>query len=363
MPTKRLPTNANIDDLKRQADDLLESFNQRNAEALQRVREFHPGFSESSNENLPFEAFKPDDALLTIAHEYGYRSWDRLQTVVETQDQSENHRTHNDRISDPVFRHAVELLDQGSFADLKNHLSENPDLVAQSVEFEGDNYFTNPTLLEFVAENPIRKGRLPHNIADIAKLILEAGAKENHRAINETLGLVSTGRVTRECNVQDQLIDLLTSYGADPNLALQSAVAHGEFEAANSLIRKGAAPDLPSYAAMGDLENVLSFWPNRKKGDGQLSLALAAAHGRTHVVKFLLNAGVDPNSYNPPGGHSHCTALHSAAFAGHIETVQALVEGGARNDILDIHHGATAAQWAEHANQIKIASLIRSTIS
>ena len=40
--------------------------------------------------------------------------------------------------------------------------------------FEGGNYFRNPTLLEFIAENPIRRGTLPENIAEVAKVILDA---------------------------------------------------------------------------------------------------------------------------------------------------------------------------------------------
>jgi hypothetical protein len=33
--------------------------------------------------------------------------------------------------------------------------------VHQHVVFEGGNYFRDPTLLEFVAENPVRHGTLP----------------------------------------------------------------------------------------------------------------------------------------------------------------------------------------------------------
>ncbi|MGH9773268.1 MAG: hypothetical protein ACRD4Q_16490 [Candidatus Acidiferrales bacterium] len=121
----------------------------------------------------------------------------------------------------------------------------------QRVIFEGDNYFQNPSLLEFVAENPIRHGKLPANIVEAAKVILEAGAKNDRAILSETLGLVCTGRVPRECGVQIPLIDLLCDYGADPNRGMPGA--HGEFEAVHALLRRGARLDLPVAAALGQV--------------------------------------------------------------------------------------------------------------
>jgi hypothetical protein len=53
--------------------------------------------------------------------------------------------------------------------------------------------------LEFVAENPIRHGELPGNIVDVTKVILVAGAEQAAR--NQSVGLVATGCVARECGV------------------------------------------------------------------------------------------------------------------------------------------------------------------
>jgi hypothetical protein len=58
--------------------------------------------------------------------------------------------------------------------------------VHQHVLFEGGNYFRSPTLLEFVAENPVRHGRLPSNIVAVTRVVLEAGPDISER--NETLG-------------------------------------------------------------------------------------------------------------------------------------------------------------------------------
>jgi peptide-methionine (S)-S-oxide reductase len=86
--------------------------------------------------------------------------------------------------------------------------------VHQHVVFEGGNYFHNPTLLEFAAENPVRHGKLPRNILEVAKVILEAGVEQS--ALNETLLLVATGRVPRECDVQLGLIGFFVMVARTP---------------------------------------------------------------------------------------------------------------------------------------------------
>ena len=78
----------------------------------------------------------------------------------------------------------MDLLDDGDVDGLRDHLARHPHLVRQHVAFEGGNYFSDPTLLEFVAENPVRHDGLPPNIVEVARVILEAGAKSDQRAID-----------------------------------------------------------------------------------------------------------------------------------------------------------------------------------
>jgi hypothetical protein len=57
--------------------------------------------------------------------------------------------------------------------------------------------------------------------------------------------------------------------------------------------------------------------------------------GPVAVGNEWLDAGEDPNCYNPKGNHAHSTPLHQAALAGHAGVVRLLVERGARLDIKD----------------------------
>ena len=112
-----------------------------------------------------------------------------------------------------MFRRAVELLDAGDVAGLRAYLKEHPNLLRQHVTFEGGNYFRHPTLLEFIAENPVRHGTLPENIIDVTKLILDAGSVVGVERDAET---GCAGRVPRECRKQLPLIDLLVRSWSRP---------------------------------------------------------------------------------------------------------------------------------------------------
>jgi len=94
----------------------------------------------------------------------------------------------HERIEGATFRRAVDFLDRGDAQSLRAHLMAHSNLVRQHVTLEGGNYFRNPTLLEFVAENPVRRGTLPANIVEVTRVILDAGAKGSQSALNETLG-------------------------------------------------------------------------------------------------------------------------------------------------------------------------------
>jgi hypothetical protein len=359
VPVRPLPSNPNLDHLKYQAKDLLKEHAARTPDVAQRLREFHPRFGRTEDAEI-FEAqLRLSDAQLTIAREYGFPSWARLKRHIEKPTLSDRlDLPYQQRIEDATFRRAVELLDAGDVVGLRGQLNQHPNLVHQHVVFEGGNYFRNPTLLEFVAENPVRHGTLPANIVEVAKVILDAGPSQS--AKNEALMLVSTGSVPSECRVQLPLIDLLCDYGADPNSAVHAAALHGELEAAKAMIGRGARIDLPLAVALGRMEDARRLLAGASAGDRHLALTLAANFGHVEIVRLLLDAGEDPNRYNPVGGHSHTTPLHQAAGAGHDEVVRLLVERGARLDLKDVLWRATPADWARHAGRTEIEAYLRS---
>ena len=130
----------------------------------------------------------------------------------------------------------------------------------------------------------------------------------------------------------------------------------------NALIGRGARIDLPVAAALGRIEDAHRLLAGANTEDRHLALSLAADFGHLEIVRWLLDAGEDPNRYNPVGGHSHTTPLHQAAGRGHDEIVRLLVERGARLDLKDILWRATPADWARHAGRTEIEAYLRRKI-
>lgn len=353
MPVRPLPSNPSLDHLRYQAKDLLRKHSARSADTAQLIREFHPRFGRAIDADIFNANFSLSDAQLTVARESGFSSWARLKRHVEKPTLSDSlHLPHHERIEDSTFRRAVDLLDTGDATQLRTLLELHPKLVQQHILFEGGNYFRSPTLLEFVAENPVRHGTLPSNIVEVTRVILDAGPDTAAR--NGTLMLVATGRVPRECKVQLPLIDLLCEFGADPGSAIRAAAAHGEHASVDALIGHGARLDLPVAAALGRVTEFKHLFATASPEERHLALALAAQFGHVEIVRLLLDAGEDPDKYN-----SHATPLHQAAGAGHEEVVRLLVERGARLDLKDVMWHATPADWAGQEGKTELEGFLR----
>jgi hypothetical protein len=358
MPVRPLPENPSLQHLRYQAKDLLKGHATRDAAIAQRLREFHPKWAGASDGEIFAARLTLAAAQLAIAREYGFVSWARLKRRIEKPMPADQvSRPHHERIVDPVFRRAVDLIDAGDVVGLGAHLKRHPAVTRMHVVFEGGNYFRNPALLEFVAENPVRHGKLPKNIVEIAKVIIDAGV--DGASLSEALGLVVTGCVPRECGVQIRLIDLLCDEGADPDRASEAAAAHGELEALRRLLMRGARLSLTIAAAMGRTDDAHHLLSHATRDERHLALALSAQFGRAEIVRLLLDAGEDANRFNPVGAHSHSTPLHQAALGGHLEVVKLLVERGAKLDMKDILFGGTPADWAEHGGKKEVERYLR----
>src|SRR5678815_5637624 len=120
---------------------------------------------------------------------------------------------NNSDIADPLFREAIEAIDAGDVPSLQHLLKTNPQLISKRLDSPDEGYFKHPYLLWFVADNPIRQKKLPANIVDITRILIDAvrtnATDSFQQQIDYTLGLVATGRIPRESGVQNEWIDLL----------------------------------------------------------------------------------------------------------------------------------------------------------
>src|ERR1700760_3880959 len=75
--------------------------------------------------------------------------------------------------TNPFFEKAVRAIEDGSIAALNKILANHPDLMNHQAYFPGAGYFERPYLLYFIADNPIRRNRLPENVLDILHLLIK----------------------------------------------------------------------------------------------------------------------------------------------------------------------------------------------
>src|SRR5688572_962262 len=101
-------------------------------------------------------------------------------------------------ILDSLFQEAVSAIDAGDVTTLERLLAANPRLVRDRLHAPGawlrdkvggalDGFFQQPYLLWFVAEDPVLHGRLPNNIAQVARTIIQAARRERVDTLQEQL--------------------------------------------------------------------------------------------------------------------------------------------------------------------------------
>lgn len=254
-------------------------------------------------------------------------------------------------IRDTIFADAVAAIDAGDLVKLDGLISQYPNLVCDRLQTGEPGYFADPYLLWFIAENPIRNGRLPTNIVEIAMAIadhLDALAPPSRQLqLDYAVELVATGKIPRECGAQIALIDALIARGAQPS-GLDSAVAHTEMEAARRLIHHGAAVTLAAALALGLDVDAQRLLPRAHAAARADALVITSSLGLASAVRALLDAGADPNLRSAQV-HSHASALHQAALNGHDEVCALLVNAGASLTGRDSIWNATPSGWAAHA--------------
>jgi hypothetical protein len=254
-------------------------------------------------------------------------------------------------INDPTFLQAVTAIDNGTLDELQALVNLQPGLLQDRLFNNQPGYFNNPYLIWFVADNPIRNGKLPGNILSILQFLIGA-VKSNApetclEQLNYTLNLVATGKTPKECGVQLAMMDLLIDAGAEPNLVM-GAITNGNLEAANHLINRGGKITLAAAIVLDRNEDLDRLIADAADAEKLIALTAAAFYGKTDKVKYLLNVGVDPNGYPAPGSgfHQHGTALHQAVSSGSLEVVKLLVNAGAQTEALDKLYSGTPLGWA-----------------
>jgi ankyrin repeat protein len=295
------------------------------------------------------------DAQYFVAGEHGFGSWPKFAAHIETLTR------RNSPVSN--FERAVDAIVSGDAATLRKLLRAYPGLVhARSTRDH------RSTLLHYVSANGVEdfRQKTPNNIIEITKILLDAGAEVNaesdaYGGQSTALGLAATSVHPEQAGVQIALLEALLEYGADINrtgltgnrhAAVKGCLANGQGRAAVFFANHGAVMDLEEAAGVGRLDLVKSFFdeegelkPGATREQMESGFLYACGYGRSEVVRFLLDKGVDPGWCDKSGE----TGLHWASYGPHVEVVKLLLQYGAPVNQRDKRFQTTPLDWALHA--------------
>jgi ankyrin repeat protein len=376
--------------------------------ALEQIREWHPRFAESTDEEIRAAPFTEDDARLVYAREHGFETWEDLADRV-------NRLSSNDDTAgtEPFLAafHALKAADSTGFEAL---LHANPRLAKERG--------TNGNTLLNLAVSLARKehglsaieallaagcdvndandrGSTPlhqaaySNRSDIARLLIAKGASLDA----EAHGAGGTPLIFALFWGHREVADLLGRHMIAPGNLRAAAglgipeLVHASFTSKHTLTSEACAArgfyrphsGFPDWQPSTDPQEVLDealVWACKSNRVAVLDrlvqagarldadpyrgtpLIWAAACDRADATTWLLDHGADINRRATFGGVTHgqgVTALHIAAQGGHIATVKLLAERGADRSILDDLYNGTPESWADHFGKVAARDYLR----
>ncbi len=373
--------------------------------ALEQIRQWHPRFQSSSDEEIRHAPFTVEDARLVYAREHSFDTWGELTARVNALASNAAEAAKEPFLSAFV---ALRSGDEAAFAGL---LRANPGLVRE----RGTNGNTLMNLavsfgriaaieLLLAAGSGVTEGNnrgwtplhqaAYANRSEIAALLMERGARLDaeahgaggtplivalfwgHREVAELLG--------RDSAVPDnlraaaglglpRLVD--ACFRADGSLTAEACAARGFYRPHSGFPDWQPSPDPQEvldealvWACKSDRVAVLERLVKagaRVNADPYRGtpLAWAAVCNRPETAAWLLDHGADINQKATFGGLTHgqgITALHLAAQYGHMPVVRLLVERGADRSIKDDLYGSTAAGGANYFGQTEARDYLNS---
>jgi ankyrin repeat protein len=323
MTAPQLPARPDLEQLKRQAKELLAASRAGDPAALARFR-LLPAFADASERALSTARLALHDAQSVIARELGFRSWNALREQVEerTLAFAEAASQFLDAATEGRADRAARLLAlhpaiaganlwtaliTGNVAAVETALAEHPEVATQAGGPRG----WEPLL--YVCHSAVQgiAGR-DESLAAIARRLIELGADPNarfpwlHHGVRRPV-LWGATRVARSLPLARTLLELGAS--PDDGVTLTLAASAADMAALELLREFGAHTDAP--------------WAT----DGSTPLyAILCFGGNVAGAKWLASHGADPDIVFPATGE---TPLHAAARTGDVELMDLLVTHGA----------------------------------
>jgi ankyrin repeat protein len=342
--SRTLPKRPDLDQLKRQAKELLESFRIGDPDATADVHAHYHG--------AHLRTFALHDALLVIARAYGFESWPRLKAFVDGN----------------TVQRLVDAIRAHDGARVQHLLGRRPELARMSIDNLQMLHYAvladAPDIVRLLMTHganaregvyPYREATTAHALAvqrgqDEIVRIIELGEQEQRSALSggrsasaaddlfRAMGAAETDRALALLSadplriharhipsqlsplhaaaqtLNEALVVWLLDHGAEPSVRMHHDLTPLDlaalrwhradtqrFEAvARLLLEHGAPMTAPAAAALGD-----TAWLRARHTDGTLTdtndgsgglLRIAVTHNRPDVLRLLLDCGFDPDT-------------------------------------------------------------------
>jgi len=258
-------------------------------------------------------------------------------------------------IRDPAFRAAVAAIHAGDAPTLSRLLDAHPRLLTERI-LEPEcyrlaargQYFRDPMLFWFVADNPDLVVPMPPGMVDCARVMADRGVAQVD--LDYALGLAVTSAPAMAAGLLAPLMQVLLDAGAKAvDHVILGALGHALTEPIRILLAAGHPMTAPIAAALGDLDRLRPLLAEASPEDRQTAFGLAVINRQCEAARLALDAGADVDGFLPI--HAHSTALHQAANYDDVPMLELLVAHGARDDIEDTLFRGTALGWAIHENK------------
>jgi ankyrin repeat protein len=386
LPTRTLPDSPNLDQLKRQAKELLDAFRNGHANAVKDVRSHYRHADPAS--------FALHDAQLVLARAYGFDSWPKLKAFVDG----------------VTIRRLVDVVAAGDLAAVRVMVDARPELVHVDVA-ENDEHRAlhhavlrrHPQVVRFLMQRgaDARKGIWPHRSATTAftlasdrgyeEIVRIIEAEERRRsehppitAVPPTLLAELTDAFRRgeedatiavleahpplagmtdaagwtalhwaSARVWPKLATWLLERGADASarakdgatpmeiigreLSVDAPVAPGRaLDAMTTLLRRhGAAQTAHAAIAAGDTSWLRARAQEGLIADGAGLVSRAVAVNKPEMLALLLHMGLDPDETGRVHGLEEVVPtwgepLRACANSGNLAMADMLLSHGAR---------------------------------
>ncbi len=319
-PTRRMREHPDLEQLKRQAKQLLTSFKAGKAAAAEEVNAHY--------DNVDPTMFALHDAHLALARSYGFDSWPKLKAYVDG----------------VTIRRLIEAVRAGEIARVRTMLRARPELADMTVSYGDEHRAVHYAVM--------------HRYPEIVRLLMQMGANGRagiyphrdatsawtlayERGYEEIVAIIEEEEERRRKRATKRLTD--------------SEPMPGD-EAARAAVAKSDLEWLRARHAEGKLVNDVRW------EDGGL-LTMAVRKDRIEALKLLLDCGLPPDERISSGegdwtAYSQGYPLWHAAALGRCEMAELLLDRGA-NPNLHVDSSGSPVYSAYSHKQWKMAELLQ----